>query len=98
MSMYVILMYAFRNANTHHDLKTVSKAKIGGKQKKKINHIYYYLLSSYFLLQFQQFVKENLTGKSRILTQAIESVKTNTNWMDLNYETIVEWLRNATRS
>lgn len=66
--------------------------------KKKINHIYYYLLSSYFLLQFQQFVKENLSGKSRILTQAIESVKTNTNWMDLNYETIVEWLRNATRS
>lgn len=43
-----------------------------------------------------EFIKENISEKSRIITQALEGVKTNINWMDQNYETIVEWLRNTT--
>lgn len=46
-----------------------------------------------FVLQFRQFIKDNISEKSRILTQAVESVKTNINWMDQNYEAIVDWLK-----
>lgn len=42
-----------------------------------------------------EFIKENISEKSRILTQALEGVKTNINWMDQNYRTIVEWLDNS---
>lgn len=43
--------------------------------------------------QFQQFIKENVSEKSRILTQAVEGVKTNINWINQNYQTIVDFLK-----
>lgn len=51
-----------------------------------------------FVLQFRQFIKDNISEKSRILTQAVEGVKTNINWMDQNYETIVDWLTHESRT
>lgn len=51
-----------------------------------------------FVLQFRQFIKDNISEKSRILTQAVEGVKTNINWMEQNYETIVDWLTHESRT
>lgn len=56
------------------------------------------LFSCRFVFQFRQFIKDNISEKSRILTQAVESVKTNINWMDQNYETIVDWLTKEIRT
>lgn len=49
-------------------------------------------------LQFQEFIKDNISEKSRILTQAVEGINTNIDWVNQNYETIVDWLRNVTKS
>lgn len=93
MNMYVILMYVFKNANTQYDLNMV-----GIKMVFLFSKFRFLMVELFSNLQFKQFIKENISEKSRILTQAVEGVKTNINWMDQNYQTIVDWLRNITKS
>lgn len=48
--------------------------------------------------QFERFVNENIEGKSRTISQVIENLKININWMEKNSQTIVQWLGNVTQT
>lgn len=100
MNMYVILMYVFKNANTNYDLDVVRPSKQSKTKRNAIPSfsLHVFASSSINFTQFRAFIKENISERSRILTQAVESVQTNINWMDKNYATIVDWLNNEMRT
>lgn len=52
------------------------------------------LMNTRFLLaDLKSFVKNDLKETGRTIQQAVEQVQINVDWMDRNYNTIVEWLK-----
>ena len=53
--------------------------------------------SNFKLNELEEFYNEHIDDlgtNNRLIKKAIQKVKANINWMDNNYETIVEWLQN----
>lgn len=50
------------------------------------------------IFQFERFVSDNLDAKSRTILQVTENIRVNINWMEQNYQTIVNWLGNVTET
>lgn len=54
--------------------------------------------SKYHLKELQTFVADELKDNSRLSQQIVEHVQVNVNWMNTNYQTILEWLRKESKS
>ncbi|XP_055847662.1 aminopeptidase N [Episyrphus balteatus] len=68
-----------------------------GKSMSNLNMIIKFptkLMNTRFLLaDLKSFVKNDLKEAGRTVQQAVEQVQINVDWMDRNYNTIVEWLK-----
>lgn len=54
--------------------------------------------SKYHLNELETFVRDEIKDTSRLSQQIVEHVQVNVNWMNKNYHTILEWLRNESKS
>ncbi|XP_023293113.2 aminopeptidase N [Lucilia cuprina] len=53
--------------------------------------------SKYHLNELEAFVTKELKDNSRLSQQIVEHVQVNVNWMNKNYQTILEWLRKESK-
>ncbi|KAL5283636.1 hypothetical protein ACFFRR_006103 [Megaselia abdita] len=52
--------------------------------------------TKYQLIELEDFIKQKFSETPRSIQQTIEQIKVNIDWMDSNYETIVNWLQKQT--
>lgn len=53
--------------------------------------------SKYHLDELERFVRDVLKDNSRWSQQIVEHVQVNVNWMNQNYQTILEWLHKESK-